>query len=245
VHQDARIYDSSAEQLRQVLADCPASSKRLMLVGHNPGLESLLLWLSGDDLPLPEDGKLMPTATLAWLRMPQDWRQLGQGCASLIELVRPRELPEKFPFPGPGCTEFRDRPAYYYNQSAVIPYRWQQGELEILVITASSKQHWVVPKGIQEPGMTPWDSAAKEALEEAGAEGEVSRQALGSYKHKKWGATCTVSVYPMAVKQLVPDEDWNQEYRQRRWLPAREAAVFLKQRDLGQMVLALEQQLTS
>jgi hypothetical protein len=49
----------------------------------------------------------------------------------------------------------------------------------------------------------------------------------------------------MAVKQLVPDEDWNEEYRQRRWLPAREAAVFLKQRDLGQMVLALEQQLTS
>ncbi len=243
LHDDPRIYESSTETLCQVLADCPASARRLMLVGHNPGLENLLQWLVGDDLTAPEDGKLMPTATLARLAMPDAWSRLRSGCASLIEQVRPCELPETFPFPGPDGVEWRDRPAYYYNQSAVIPYRWVGNELQILLITSSSKLHWVVPKGILEPGMTPWHSAAKEALEEAGVDGEVSSQPLGSYDYEKWGATCVVNVYPLAVKSLVSDEAWEGESRQCRWLPAQEASVYLKQRELGQMVQQLAQQL--
>ena len=48
-------------------------------------------------------------------------------------------------------------------------------------------------KGIKDPGLSPRESAAKEALEEAGIEGEIADAALGSYTCEKWGATCTVA----------------------------------------------------
>jgi phosphohistidine phosphatase len=44
---------------------------------------------------MPEDGKLLPTATLARLRMPKDWTQLERGCGRMIVLTRPRSLPEQ------------------------------------------------------------------------------------------------------------------------------------------------------
>jgi phosphohistidine phosphatase len=42
---------------------------------------------------MPEDGKLLPTATLARLRMPKDWTRLERGCARMVVLTRPRSLP--------------------------------------------------------------------------------------------------------------------------------------------------------
>ena len=66
----------------------------------------------------------------------------------------------------------------------------------------------MVPKGIHDPGLTAQESAAKEALEEAGARGTVDAHSLGSYSQEKWGATTQVEVYPMQVdgrKNLNPD----------------------------------------
>ena len=65
-----------------------------MLTGHNPGVEVLLDWLTGGVVPVPEDGKLMPTATLAVLQMPDDWRTLQAGCARLDSITRPGTLPK-------------------------------------------------------------------------------------------------------------------------------------------------------
>ena len=63
---EKRVYLAEVNDLLAVLANCPPSSKRVMLVGHNPGLEELLLYLCGP-IPIPDDGKLLPTATLARL----------------------------------------------------------------------------------------------------------------------------------------------------------------------------------
>ena len=67
----------------------PAS---VLLVGHNPGLESLLRYLADGDLDEPKDGKLLPTAALARLEMPDDWCALESGCAILLTLLRPKAL---------------------------------------------------------------------------------------------------------------------------------------------------------
>ncbi len=56
----------------------------------NPGLEDLLRYLLGDEVKTPEEGKLLPTATVARLEMPKDWEQRTAGCAKLLELRRPR-----------------------------------------------------------------------------------------------------------------------------------------------------------
>ena len=237
--QDERIYAADFDALLTVLADCPPDAVRVMLVGHNPGLEELLAWLASEVVPTPEDGKLLPTATLARLEMPADWRTLVAGCARLVSITRPATLAKKFPYPAPDGSEQRDRPAYYYTQSSVIPYRVRNGKAEILVIASSKKHHLVVPKGIQEPGLSPQASAAREALEEAGIEGEVAAAALGSYTCEKWGATCTVTVYPMKVNRVIADEEWEESHRGRRWLSPEKAASQLKQAELGPLVKKL------
>jgi len=243
IQRDKRIYAAGIDELLQVLADCPQSAGRIMLVGHNPGLEELLVWLAGDGVAIPEDGKLLPTATLAILQMPAHWRDLPRGCARLKSITRPASLPKKFPYPSPDGRQQRDRPAYYYTQSAVIPYRVRDGKLEILVIASSKKHHLVVPKGIKTPGLSPQESAAEEALEEAGVEGEVAETALGSYTYEKWGATCTVAVYAMKVTRLIAEDEWRERHRGRQWLSPKTAARQLKQKELGPLLEKLQTQL--
>jgi phosphohistidine phosphatase len=239
IQRDRRIYAAGIDELLAVLGDCPQGAGRVMLVGHNPGLEELLVWLSGTEVQVPDDGKLLPTATLARLQMPADWRLLIAGCARLDSITRPETLPKKFPYPAPDSQEQRDRPAYYYTQSSVIPYRVRDGKPEILVIASSKKHHLVVPKGIKDPGLSPRESAAKEALEEAGIEGEIADAALGSYTCEKWGATCTVAVYPMKVTRIIPEAEWEERHRGREWVSPEKAATELKQEELRPLVKKL------
>ncbi|MEO5341978.1 MAG: NUDIX hydrolase [Gammaproteobacteria bacterium SHHR-1] len=125
----------------------------------------------------------------------------------------------------------------------MIPYRICKDGVEILLVSSSSGRHWVVPKGIQEPGMSPQDSAAKEAREEAGIlSGELGQQALGDYSYSKWGSPCQVQVYSMQVKQMVPDSDWDSGYRRRKWVSSDKVAGFLKQPELAELALRLARQ---
>jgi phosphohistidine phosphatase len=240
---DERVYEATARNLLDVLAACPDSAQRVLLVGHNPGLEHLLVTLSGEAAPIPADGKLLPTATLARLAMPDDWRELLSGCARLISITRPGDLPRKFPFPGSAGVEKRSRPAYYYSQSSVIPYRLRKGKPEILVIASSKGNHLVVPKGIKDPGLTLREAAVKEAWEEAGIEGEVAPDILGEYHFKKWGAACAVKVYPMKVTRIIPEDEWEERHRGRTWMSPGKAAKRLKRKQLRPLVKSLEKML--
>ncbi len=231
--EDQRIFEATTSELLRVLGDVPQTARRVLLVGHNPGLRKLLSYLDG------EKDERLPKAALARLELPDNWQELAPGCGRSLNRIRPGELPERFPFPGPQDTELRDRPAYYYTQSAVIPYRLKNGEAEIMVILSSKKKHWVVPKGIKEPGMSPQESAAEEAREEAGVEGVIGDEALGSYVYEKWGAATTCHVYSMEVSRELAHEDWQENHRQRTWVTPQQAAAQLRQPQLGPMVEAL------
>lgn len=237
------LYLAGLSVLKAQLASCPPESRRVMLVGHNPGLEQLLSYLCGKTKDLPKKGQLLPTAALARLAMPDDWSDIPRGAASLLHLQRAAKLPKRFPFPGPDGSERRDRPAYYYTQSAVIPYRIRDGRLEILLVRSSGDKHWVVPKGIIDPGHSAQESGLKEAWEEAGIEGEVDNEPLGSYRYPKWGAFCSVAVYPMAVSRELPVGEWEEPERGRHWVPAEMASQLLKQEKLRPLVETLAQRL--
>lgn len=241
--QDKRLYQAGIEQLLQVLADCPRRARRVMLVAHNPGLESLVEYLMDEPLPRTPEGKLLPTGALARFGLADDWSGLTARSGQLLDRVEPKTLPKKFPFPDEQGEERRDRPAYYYTQSSVIPYRLRNGRLEILLIASSKSKHCVLPKGIQDVGLSPQTSAAKEAWEEAGIEGEVAEQPIGRYQYAKWGSTCTVSVYPMAVRREIPEAEWEESHRGREWVSPQEAAERLRQEALPPLVLKLAEQL--
>ena len=243
VQLDKRLYLPSTDELLEVLRACPETAQRVMLVGHNPSLEDLLTRLVNDAIVIPDDGKLLPTATVARLEVQCDTKSINGNCARLKSITRASWLPKTFPWPGPDGEEQRPRPAYYYRQSSVIPYRIKKGRLEILVIASSGNKHCVVPKGIHDPGLTAQESAAKEALEEAGARGTVDDHSLGSYSQEKWGATTQVEVYPMQVEELIPEEEWEETHRGRKWLPAEKAIDKLKQPALGPMIRTLSERL--
>ncbi|HEX9592401.1 MAG TPA: histidine phosphatase family protein [bacterium] len=86
------IYLADVEELLAVLAACPGDARRVMVVGHNPGLELLVEYLAGDDVAVPPGGKLLPTAAAALLEMPDDWQGLAADAARLVSLTLPRDL---------------------------------------------------------------------------------------------------------------------------------------------------------
>jgi phosphohistidine phosphatase len=89
IQQEERLYGANLKRLMQVLSELSNDAKRVLLVGHNPGLEALLVYLSKKKIILPEDHKLLPTATLARLVIPTRWDKINKGCADLIEIKRP------------------------------------------------------------------------------------------------------------------------------------------------------------
>jgi phosphohistidine phosphatase len=89
---DQGVYEADLAGLLDVLARVPPALGTVLLVGHNPGLEALVRFLTGNDVDEPSDGKLMPTAALARLEMPDDWSNLEAGCATAMGIVRPKQL---------------------------------------------------------------------------------------------------------------------------------------------------------
>ena len=94
ITQDKRLYAEGYKQLKAVLAECPAETQRVLLVGHNPDLEDLLIYLVGLS-NLPDRDKLLPTAALARLAMPDDWTQLSAESAQLLSITDASSLEEE------------------------------------------------------------------------------------------------------------------------------------------------------
>ena len=90
---DARIYLASAVTLLDIVQGFEPAATAL-LIGHNPGLEDLLLLLTPDSDPLRGEVEIKyPTATLAILDLDvATWRDAGAGCATLRHFIRPRDL---------------------------------------------------------------------------------------------------------------------------------------------------------
>jgi phosphohistidine phosphatase len=112
-----------------------------------------------------------------------------------------------------------------YRQSAALPYRWSGNDLEVLLVTSRKGKHWILPKGIVEPGMAAPESAAKEAEEEGGVIGEVSSESIGAYQYRKWGGTCHVEVYPLRVREEL--NEWEESSMRRRLWRSLPAALLL------------------
>ncbi|PAX07883.1 SixA phosphatase family protein [Sphingomonas lenta] len=95
VVEDRRIYLASAATLLEVVQGLPASVERVLMVGHNPGLEDLVLALVPDGTEGLRDAveEKYPTASVAEMRFDaSDWAAVRPGGATLTRFVRPRDL---------------------------------------------------------------------------------------------------------------------------------------------------------
>jgi phosphohistidine phosphatase len=94
VNQDRRIYLASAATLLEVVHGLPASAHAALMVGHNPGLEDLVLMLvPGGGEPRDAVEEKYPTASVAVMRFAvEDWADVKAGGGELVRFVRPRDL---------------------------------------------------------------------------------------------------------------------------------------------------------
>ena len=93
---DERAYLASAATLLELVQEADDGADRLLLVGHNPGLEALALMLT------PEEGEnglrdalavKYPTGTVAQIAFEvEHWRDVAAGAGHLERFIRPRDL---------------------------------------------------------------------------------------------------------------------------------------------------------
>jgi 8-oxo-dGTP pyrophosphatase MutT (NUDIX family) len=115
------------------------------------------------------------------------------------------------------------RKRIHFDQSGVIPYRKKDGKTEVLLVTSIRKRNWIVPKGFIEYHMSPFQSAKKEAFEEAGVKGSNSTKILGSYKVRKNGSELLTKIYSMKVTRIFKDYP-EKNLRKRKWFSVYDAA---------------------
>jgi phosphohistidine phosphatase len=89
---DERVYDAPASRLATLLREADPGVGCVLLVGHNPGCEDLVLALCdhGDSGALSAVQEKYPTCGLAVMDLDGDWGALAAGKASLRRFVVPR-----------------------------------------------------------------------------------------------------------------------------------------------------------
>lgn len=89
---DDDLYGASADAwFAGLRAQADELPDRVLICGHNPGLDELVASVCLEPLPLTDSGKLMTTAAIAHLALPGGWATAGRDAARLVQLVRPRD----------------------------------------------------------------------------------------------------------------------------------------------------------
>lgn len=80
------IYEASPNALREAVAAIDDAAATAMLVGHNPGIEGFIRYLTGEIEP-------MPTAAVAVVSLDiESWADATDNCGTLNMVLRPRDL---------------------------------------------------------------------------------------------------------------------------------------------------------
>src|SRR5689334_23543562 len=124
------------------------------------------------------------------------------------------------------------RSALAPTKVAAVCYRQRGTLIEFLLVNTDSGR-WTFPKGTVEAHLGPRDSAALEAMEEAGAIGRISEEHFCVYLHAKRSCRrdsvkeLEVAAFLMHVQELVEPEEG---HRNPTWFSAREAKLRLADR---------------
>ena len=129
-------------------------------------------------------------------------------------------------------------------QYGALPYRVSHGSrAEFMLVTSRETRRWVIPKGWPKKGKSPHRLAAREAFEEAGVTGAISRRSVGSFSYEKRLKNgglieCEVRVFPLEVKRQ--SKQWPEmQERKIKWLSASKAAEKVKEPMLGKIIRRL------
>lgn len=138
----------------------------------------------------------------------------------------------------------RRAPGQPRAQIAAMPIRRRaDGSAEILLVTSRTTRRWIVPKGWPMKGLKDHDAAAREALEEAGVVGRISKEPAGRYSYWKrmvdHFVLCEVKLYLLEVEQQLPV--WaEQDQRHSQWFKLADAADLVDEPELRSVIRNLK-----
>jgi len=95
---EGKLYTATGSEIIERLRQIPEEIDSVMVIGHNPAMQTLVLRLASGGAPIEQDSNLadvqrkFPTGALATLAFDCPWGELGPGRAQLTGLVRPRDL---------------------------------------------------------------------------------------------------------------------------------------------------------
>ncbi len=92
VQVERELYGASDGDLLERFRAIPDTVQSVMLIGHNPAIQLLVLSLTGSGGELARVEQKYPTGALATLMFKGSWRKLGPDAAELVGFVRPRDL---------------------------------------------------------------------------------------------------------------------------------------------------------
>lgn len=129
------------------------------------------------------------------------------------------------------------------TQYGVLPYRVdEEGQAEFLLITSKERRRWVIPKGNPIPFFLNYESAAREAFEEAGVEGRIGAAPIGTFRYDKRrrsgaSAAAIVTVYPLLVTREAAR--WPEKgERELRWFAPEAAAEAVEEPELKVIIMS-------
>jgi 8-oxo-dGTP pyrophosphatase MutT (NUDIX family) len=142
-----------------------------------------------------------------------------------------------------GADATADRTMVARTQYGALCWRMHRGKVEVLLITSRDTGRWVIPKGWPIDGLAPAQTAAREAWEEAGVEGDIADQGLGAFDYEKslglkGSIPCSVQVFGLRVAELKGKFPERKE-RRRKWFDFEKAARKVIEPELRALLLAL------
>jgi 8-oxo-dGTP pyrophosphatase MutT (NUDIX family) len=129
-------------------------------------------------------------------------------------------------------------------QYAALPYRrCSDGLVKVMLVTSRGTRRWIIPKGWPAQGLAPHESAAQEAMEEAGLLGQISERPMGSYHYTKRltvesAIPCEVEVFALEIQEQLAS--WpEKEQRSTQWFTSDAAADAVDEPELSQIIRKL------
>lgn len=126
------------------------------------------------------------------------------------------------------------------RQVAALPYkRTKKGAFKFLIMTSRGTKRFIIPKGWPMKKLRDHDAAGREAFEEAGVLGKVSRQPLGVFLYwkrmKRTFKLIEVDLFPLRVTRQA--KKWPEKgEREMAWLDAEDAILLLDEPRLKTLI---------
>lgn len=83
IRYEEKIYEASPHTLVKIISEIEENAENVLLVGHNPGMENLVKFFTGEDVGFPTAGFAVVSL---WIN---EWRDVGANCGQLELFVSP------------------------------------------------------------------------------------------------------------------------------------------------------------